>query len=199
VNLNNFIGSLAGKSTLMRYNKPETARYLTPWQGQNRLVFARAFFWNPGTHIQKSLAGLLRSILYQLLSQCNEMIRFSVPTRWRAARLVTEFGLDVGNSREAWSEVEMLAAIRNFVRESRGSFKIFLLIDGLDEFDGNDAQRLEVIDLLREVASSGTSKVCVSSRPWLIFQDEFESCPQLKLENLTRLDIQSYYGVAAEM
>jgi len=93
----------------------------------------------------------------------------------------------------------MLAAIRNFVRESRGSFKIFLLIDGLDEFDGNDAQRLEVIDLLREVASSGTSKVCVSSRPWLIFQDEFESCPQLKLENLTRLDIQSYYGVAAEM
>ena len=127
------------------------------------------------------------------------MIRFSVPTRWRAARLVTEFGLDVGNSREAWSEVEMLAAIRNFVRESRGSFKIFLLIDGLDEFDGNDAQRLEVIDLLREVASSGTSKVCVSSRPWLIFQDEFESCPQLKLENLTRLDIQSYYGVAAEM
>jgi hypothetical protein len=184
----------SGKSTLMRYiyDTPKTARYLRSWQGQDRLLFARVFFWNPGTTLQKSLTGLLRSLLNQLLSKADEMIQRAVPARWRAADLATEFGLKMDDWKEPWSEAEMLTALRNFVQESRGVFKTFFLIDGLDEFDGNDSQRLAVINLLKELSGSGTAKVCVSSRPWLIFQDEFENSPQLKLENLTRLDIQMY-------
>jgi hypothetical protein len=184
----------SGKSTLMRYicETVETTRYLKSWQGKDNLFLARAFFWNPGTAIQKSLTGLLRSLLHQLLSRAPGMIEVIAPTRWQRSELSTEYNLITTEWKEQWGDDEMVTALRHFVRNAQGSIKIIFLIDGLDEFDGNDSQRLAVVNLLKDISGSGAAKVCASSRPWLVFQDEFESSPQLKLEELSRHDIRMY-------
>jgi hypothetical protein len=67
--------------------------------------------------------------------------------------------------------------------------KLFFMIDGLDEFDGNTK---EVIDLVLGLAKHSHIKICVASRPWLVFADAFEDRPSLRLEQLTRDDIRKY-------
>jgi hypothetical protein len=62
-------------------------------------------------------------------------------------------------------------------------------IDGLDEFDGDHA---EISAFLKHISSYINVKVCVSSRPLMIFEEEFGKCPNLRLEDLTLHDIRSY-------
>lgn len=177
----------SGKSTLMRFlwDAPDTRWHLRQWCGDLQLICANCFFWNPGTQIQRSLTGLLRALLHQLLSQCPEMVPKTLPHRWLALELQL-------SKTDAWLESEMLSAIRDFVRGVDTVARVFFIVDGLDEFDGNDEQRLQVINLFKDIAQSPSAKVCLSSRPWLIFQDEFDGCPSLKLEDLTRSDIRNY-------
>ena len=65
-------------------------------------------------------------------------------------------------------------------------------MDGLDEFEGTDEAREDLIDLLVATAAQQNVKICLSSRPWNIFRDAFGSCPQLRLEDLTSDDISAY-------
>ena len=60
------------------------------------------------------------------------------------------------------------------------------MIDGLDEFDGNPK---DLVDLILGIAKYSHVKVCVASRPWLVFSDAFEDRPSLRLEHLTRNDV----------
>ncbi|KAE8448725.1 hypothetical protein EG329_008940 [Mollisiaceae sp. DMI_Dod_QoI] len=46
--------------------------------------------------------------------------------------------------------------------------------------------------LLRDLASSANVKICVSSRPWPVFEGLFEDTPHLRLQDLTYDDITSY-------
>lgn len=73
--------------------------------------------------------------------------------------------------------------------------KICFFIDGLDEFEGDDTARTEMIDLLKEISNSLNINVCLLSRPWLIFKDAFENGPLLLLQNLTYKDIKNYFQV----
>jgi len=59
-------------------------------------------------------------------------------------------------------------------------------IDGLDEFKGEET---ELATFILEMTSSPNVKMCVASRPWLVFEDAFEHRPSLLLENLTAPDI----------
>jgi hypothetical protein len=42
------------------------------------------------------------------------------------------------------------------------------------------------------MAASPSIKVCLSSRPWLLFEDSFGSGPGLRLQDLTSQDIAKY-------
>ena len=92
----------------------------------------------------------------------------------------------------AWTQTELLSAFDAAISESRKFANVCLFIDGLDEFEGDDGARLEIINLLKQVAESPNVKVCVSSRPWRIFGDAFDTHPSLKLEDLTSGDIRNY-------
>ena len=177
----------SGKSTLMRYlyNHRQTRAYLQDWAGPKELVIAKCFFWNPGTEIQKSWVGLLRSLLHDLLHQCPDMIPSIAPARWRSY----EFGI---NQVDTWTEFELFDALHAFVREAGPTTSICLFIDGLDEFEGDDDQHLELTRLFQRLSDFKHVKVCASSRPWLVFQDQFAKRPQLLLEDLTRNDIREY-------
>ena len=71
----------SGKSTLMSQicNSNRTREMLAEWCPARRLLTPTFFFWNTGNQLQKSVNGLLRSLLYQIISECPELAQcFSV-------------------------------------------------------------------------------------------------------------------------
>src|SRR5436305_10637811 len=61
----------SGKSTLMKLllDHEKTKRELEHWAGNKQIVFAHFFFWRSGGELQRSLEGLYRSILFEILIQ----------------------------------------------------------------------------------------------------------------------------------
>ncbi|KIW63805.1 hypothetical protein PV04_08777 [Phialophora macrospora] len=177
----------SGKSTLMHFlsGAPQTKNAVACWTEQTALLQAAAFFWLSGSRLQNSLSGLLRALLYDLLCQDPSLVEEVVPLRWRAWTL--GFGTP-----ESWSNAELIEALRTLVQVTAASHRIFLLIDGLDEFEGEFAEQVELVEFLKSLANCGNIKVCVSSRPWPVFESAFRGYPHFRLEELTRNDIHLY-------
>ena len=79
--------------------------------------------------------------------------------------------------------------LRAIIRILSNSTKICLFVDGLDEFDGHHE---DLICLFRDLIDNPNTKLCVSSRPWVVFEDAFRHKPSLRLQDLTYSDIQLY-------
>jgi hypothetical protein len=176
-----------GKSTLMHFLSlaPETKDGLRYWAKDKPLLQGASFFWLSGTALQKSLSGLLRSLLYDLLNQDLKLVEKIAPIRWRAQLLGIE-------KVAPWSNGDMLEALHDLVTATATTHRIFILVDGLDEFDGSFQEQTELVTLLKTLADRPNIKVCVASRPEPIFESAFANCPQFRLENLTRNDIDLY-------
>lgn len=183
----------SGKSTLMKwlFHEDRTRDLLKSWAGDKNLLITKYFFWGPGTALQKSVSGLLRCFLYDLLQQYPSLIPHISPARWRS------YDLELAHF-PAWTDTDLMIGIRTFIQETAQSARICLFIDGLDEFDGKDHQRIEVVDLLKELSLLPNIKICVSSRPWELFKDGFVDSPKLRLEDLTRKDVESYVNANLE-
>ena len=178
----------AGKTTLLHFLDDSLSLYehMLPWAKEAAVARASCFFWNAGNKLQKSTTGLLRTLLSQLFEQTPDLIPQVVQLRkWQKARLT-------GNHVIEWTDSELRDCLREYILCAAKSRKVFLLVDGLDEFEGTDEAREEMIDLLVASAANENVKICLSSRPWNIFRDAFGSCPQLKLEDLTYSDISAY-------
>ncbi|KAL9613394.1 MAG: hypothetical protein Q9167_002042 [Letrouitia subvulpina] len=174
----------SGKSTLMKLisDDSKTQELLRQWSGSKKLVLAKHFFWKPGEEMQKSQDGLLRSLLYDILKQCPELIPAVLevlPHR----------------SFDTWYPHELLDAFASLSRTAPKFVRLCLIIDGLDEYKSPKGHHLEeLIEVIRTLSKQTWVKVCVSSRPWNNFQDAFgsdKSC-WLKLEDLTCVDIKTY-------
>lgn len=143
------------------------------------------FLWSPGSSLQRSFTGFLRSLLFRMLAYAPHLTSYVVPRDiWRRTQHLPSAS-DI-----EWSSLGIIKSILNFVRAKEVA--IFFVIDGLDELNGTDQERDDLNDLLRDLATFEHVKICVSSRSWNVFQDAFEGCPQLRLENLTRGDIRRY-------
>lgn len=173
----------SGKSTLMRLLKDDarTRSLATTWSGSQELVVASCFFWSSGTALQKSQQGLLQTLLYQLLTAHSEFGSALFQSRWSLLELEVTF--DQFQSTQSWSLEELRHAIFTFIHLSRSSLKFLILVDGLDEYQGDDQQRQEVCSFLKQLSEIDTVKVCASSRPWNIYKDMFQNNPRLKLED----------------
>jgi hypothetical protein len=175
----------SGKSTLMKFivHSETCSTHLGVWSGECPLVITRFYFWNSGAEDQQSQEGLLRSILHDALTQRPEEIPRVLPQRWSRMLLW-------GNDFRALSHAELVEAFNRLVsRAATGAFKLCLFVDGLDEFNG-DHQAL--IDLLKEAIAHPNIKACVSSRPWVVFEEAFIHQPSLMLEHMTYPDILAY-------
>jgi hypothetical protein len=86
-------------------------------------------------------------------------------------------------------ELELRQAFRLLTKEESSDAKFCFFIDGLDEFDGDHSN---LIDFIEDLAGSGNVKVCVSSRPWVVFEDAFKHRPSLMLQDLTHPDIMHF-------
>ena len=180
----------SGKSTLMRYlyDDQRTKSYLRRWSHPQKVLISSCFFWNSGDVLQKSLIGLLRSLLYELLKQRPEEISVAMP--WRCQM----FELEAPQT-ALWTVSELLKALERVIESMENRWKVCFFIDGLDEFEGDEAALTEIIDLFCKISEKKHVKVCLSSRPWLVFEDAFQFRPSLQLQDLTRNDIRKYVQV----
>ncbi|KAI0900764.1 hypothetical protein F4806DRAFT_504389 [Annulohypoxylon nitens] len=175
----------SGKSTLMKYisQHHETKSYLRAWAGEKKFVFGTFFFWKPGSVLQKSIKGLIRGLLYRLLSECHDLIPFAFPVQWESSANRESVHIEHHECREAFER--LISASK-----SHGECKIALFVDGLDEFEGNHAALIR--QLLAWCNGNPNVKICVSSREWAIFKDAFGSFPKFRLHDLTSSDIRLF-------
>lgn len=175
----------SGKSTLMRFmsEHPECQSVLAEWAGDATLHTGSYFFWNAGNSMQKSQRGLLQTLLYQVLKEVPELIEQVCPQIWKQ-----QDGQEDGIY---WTRDELFAAFERLPTIALASTKFCFFVDGLDEYSGNHQ---DLVHLIEELSKLPSIKLCVSSRPWNVFQNSFgqNDGSQLKLEDLTRDDIKSY-------
>ncbi|KAH0429235.1 hypothetical protein CcaCcLH18_08587 [Colletotrichum camelliae] len=179
----------SGKSTFMKFisKHARTKELLETWAGPTgTLAIATHCFWIAGTPIQKSWQGLLQSLLHDLLRGHPQAVSTACPSRWAAAK--------VGKwqaAAEPWSVEELAVALRALSTAERMPLRMCLFIDGLDEYDSNHA---ELCQVLLDMAKSPHVKICLSSRPWPVFERSFGQNHQesLDIHELTREDIQKF-------
>lgn len=190
----------SGKSTLMKFiaHHPETHHCLKSWAKDKPLVVAHFFFWNSGTSLQKTQEGLLRSLLFEILSQAPELAPQAceslAPSR-KISLFSNLWNPHSGVFRDDKWSLEELMSIYGSIMGKETSSKFCFIIDGLDEYHSQDNRtHQDLINTLRALAMSPDVKLCLSSRPWPQFKDAFGRDPEvvLTLEDLTRHDIRQY-------
>ncbi|KAF2732563.1 hypothetical protein EJ04DRAFT_469974, partial [Polyplosphaeria fusca] len=173
----------AGKSTLMKYisHDPRLNQHLKVWKADRPLYTTRFFFWNSGSKMQMSRIGLMQSLLHQIISDCPETVDRVFPERWEYQELF-------GHDNRSWTWSELSNGFRNLIADTSKAF--FFLIDGLDEFDGDCSELAHF--LLEMLSDESNVKMCLASRPWLVFEDAFRRRPSLRVEDLTLQDIRIF-------
>jgi hypothetical protein len=174
----------SGKSTMMKFlnSHHKVQQALRTWSVDTgtSLITATFYFWYNGTTLQKTQEGLLRSLLYQALENHRELI---------PAVLKGSFDVATKDLEIYWTLPRLKAAFHELVAQTEVPLKICLLVDGLDEYAGEHA---EIVEVFRNAAKHEHVKLCVSSRPLIVFDRAFKNAPGLMLQNLTFDDIQIY-------
>lgn len=169
----------SGKSTLMRFviDDGETHAKLSQWASGNQLLVLHFFFWNLGTLLQKSPVGMLRALLYKVLSKHPELIPAIFPSLYQNWK--------VSYADEEPRYVEVKKAFELLVDKARTFLKICIFIDGINEFDGDHR---DLSQFIRSLASENI-KLVISSRPISASVHVFQYCPTLRLQDLTKHDM----------
>lgn len=185
----------SGKSTLMKYlcGERRTTTELQKWADDRKLILANFFFWRPGTVLQKSLAGLFRSLLHDILKACPELTPKVFPELWDRVKLLpwqvhTELTLSKTEIQTAFAQL-----IKNRLLYQDLCFCFF--IDGLDEYVGtHEEDHLHMTQLLRDWTNAAPEgvKICVSSREDNVFLNAFSGQQRIRLQDLTRADMERY-------
>ena len=181
----------SGKSTLMSYicEDQRTKASLETWAGGHELLIVPFFFWKAANDspMQKSSAGLLRSLLYQILEKLPDLILSLVQNNNDPQGFQT--GVHGLPSIPAWTEKRLLMIFRKLLSDLSSTHYLCLFIDGLDEIDGD---QINFVELLQDKVKGPNMKICLSSRPDRSFRHAFSSLAMLRLEDLTRKDIRLY-------
>lgn len=185
----------SGKSTLMNYIRQDerTMEALKAWAGPNDIVCPSFFFWAAGSKLQKTISGLLRSLLYQILEQFRNLI----PGATQSAESVRSSAASVHGFEPipTWTERRLIGTLQEITQKISSTCYVCLFIDGLDEFEGD---HYELIEMIQKLASWPAVKCCVSSRAEWPFLKAFESSSMLRLQDLTRSDIERFVSAKLE-
>lgn len=174
----------SGKSTLMKFIVDEelTVQLLDAGKGNQDPLMISFFFWSAGTALQKSAAGLLRSLLYQIARECPELVKLVTIQSSKSL-----YGFESSTAlRAAWTDQRLLSALATFIDKMPAHLSLCVFVDGLDEFEGDEDL---LLDMVRLFSNALRCKICVSSRPEQAFRHEFRECPQLRIQDFTRKDI----------
>jgi len=195
----------SGKSTLMKHlvddEQKRLQKLMRIWARGSPLCIATFFFWNSGTSLQKSQLGFLRALLFQVLDKYSrhypELVPFVFPREWstlysREIRRSNGGHESTLSSPIIWKVAQLKEALRSLSNQTIMPLKVCFVIDGLDEFDADDDDYEALGAFFKDITGSKNIKVCLSSRPWVVFEDIFSGSPNLKLQNLIYRDIEKY-------
>lgn len=156
------------------------------------LCVAGFFFSAKGSTLEKSLMGLLMSILSQVLGKIPALIAIAFPALWK--EMVDS--LNTWNKPLIWSISDLRSALQKVAHDhdTQANGDVCLFIDGLDEYDGDHAELADILDSLIQPSSNPRLcfKACLASRPLTVFDRCFKSHPGLRLQDLTAHDIRHY-------
>lgn len=180
----------SGKSTLMKFidKNPRTWEYLHKFSSQAKQVRARFFFHDRGSLLQKSFEGLLRSVLHQLLAEVKaDLVELFEP-------LLRKMPLLKSGQAHIWTIGELESFLHLLLRQTHVDLDIFLLLDALDEYDGQPEFIGDFLEHLVSMTNNSRTKLKIlfSSRPWDPFIEKFESVPSIRLQDYTTGDIRDY-------
>ncbi|KAK2472289.1 hypothetical protein H9L39_16169 [Fusarium oxysporum f. sp. albedinis] len=142
----------SGKSTLMKLlcRHGQTRLELEKWAGNRSLLITQFFFWTPGTEMQKSLDGLYRSLLYDILYAFPELIKNVLPNIWKEVetspwQIQTKFDLPIDVVKSALEQII-------FNSESCAPRVCFcFFVDGIDEYDESHSRDHIYLDQLLQL------------------------------------------------
>jgi hypothetical protein len=173
----------SGKSTLIKYILEDlrTQEALRDKYGSS-FVVASFFFDGRGPDTQRSLNGLMRTILYQILVGIPELLSQVIQSDWE---LDDDF---------IWENSRLTRILHGIAKQDKVSGCIMLFVDALDEC-ADDLR--EIARLLKDLSSQPQGqhlhiRICASSRPFNVFYDMFADSASLALHDWTYRDIRLY-------
>lgn len=184
----------SGKSVLMKYlcESKRTIEYLTQWAGEKRLVTAKYFFSRHVAKSKKSINELHRTILYEILTTCTELLPLVVSGMLHNE--IRDPTCHCPDSELTGSQAQRALEQILTSTDLYCKYRFCIFIDGLDEFLETDQQDyIDLTQILRNWAESSDGvKLCVSSREWTVFKRAFAVDPHLRLQDFTRHDIEVF-------
>ena len=120
---------------------------------------------------------MLRSILYQLISSHRELgLSLPVPTI----------------EAQVWTIKRLTHGIRTVLSQNSSHFKVCVVLDGLDEFEGDAESQEQLTSFILDTLQGTNVKTVLSSRPEPFLMDVFGSHRGLRLQDLTGIDLREY-------
>ena len=173
----------SGKSTLMKslaQGSELQLRFRRVLKASSTAIAFFAFHVKM-SDISGSIAGMLRSILWQLLQ--------AVP--W-AGEPVVELYRKIKTSQPSvsWAVPDLRSALLSFLQDARTTATC-ILIDGLDEYHGKDEHIAQFLDNFATSVPPNV-RLCLASRPYPDFAFQFHNTEGLKLHENTAHDISVY-------
>ena len=173
----------SGKSTLMKFLSQDSRTQLgltRPGSTCPDVLILSHFIWSSGLADERSIKGMLCSLLHQLIWKPPE----TVPLSLCSTEDVTakEF---IGD----WSSSELEAAVVQTLGSLPGHACIFL--DGLDEIDPSDGQ-LPLLKLVLKLSKLPRTRLCVASRAEPVLDAFLSPFPGFRIHDRTEADIRKY-------
>jgi hypothetical protein len=194
----------SGKSTLMKHlcHNQYTQKCLEDWAQGTQLIVTRFFFNDRGASMQKSLFGLLRTLLHQIISAFPPFAPIAFPEHWKDLRKLQIISRGTAKLSREFSKAEVLTGFYNILEQEEHAVSICGFIDALDEYQGADREILEILNEMYARSRRSDSqhqsvkrqqfKLCVSARPHTVFETESSQSPGLNIQQHVTQDIVTY-------
>ncbi|KAF5495777.1 hypothetical protein CGCF413_v008500 [Colletotrichum fructicola] len=179
----------SGKSTLMKFieTSEDTLKIIGRREHSNPRLLSH-FVWKPGRPMQRSLKGVVCSLLYQVFESdrqsCIELLARFPRLRYK-------------DSDTDWTNEELKSVLLSVLRNR--SQRYLILLDGLDEMTFSIDGEAPLLSLLDELLTNQCVKLCVSSRPEPVFQRYLSKHPMLMMQDLNIFDIRKYAEDSLQM
>ncbi|KAI1387548.1 uncharacterized protein F4822DRAFT_444193 [Hypoxylon trugodes] len=170
----------SGKSILMKYliHDTHTMEFLRRWKPSVQVF--RFYFYEIGlNNLQRQLAGCVRTLLHQIIDKNPNV--FEVLLRSQPEIRMKMSAYD-------WNLRELFDALSTCLRCEVSVSCLFL--DGLDEIQTDGRQNIvKIVEFLKDITNV---KICVASRPEIMFRQHLSHYPTLRVQDLTNNAIHSY-------
>ena len=176
---NNAPRGSADYEELMSYiiEHPSLEKHVKIWTQNQKMILLKFLFWRAGSREQKSLGGLIRSLTHQLISAYRQY-DVQVPMTAIEAPI--------------WSERRLLKTLKALLDQKPRYISILMFIDGIDEFDGDEDSKDDLLAMIKDVTWPADIKAVISSRPEPFLTENFSKYNSLRLQDLTRSDLSVY-------